>query len=192
MDNNWPERPSPADEGRRRALVDAIETNERWLHALAFGILGDHHAAEDAVQETSLRALRALDGFRADASMSTWLRRILSNACFDELRRRRLRPMAMDMTDGASDVGPVVADFAEATVAGADLDRALADLPVSQRRALILTDVWGLGYADAGALLGVPKGTVGSRVHRGRSAIREALAPSAGAGPRRPSLGEAA
>ena len=192
MDNNRPVRPSPADEGRRRALVEALEANERRLHALAFSILGDHHAAEDAVQETSLRALRALDGFRADASMATWLRRILSNACFDEIRRRRLRPMAVDMTDGASDVGPVVADFAEATVAGADLDRALAALPDAQRRALILTDVWGLGYEDAGALLGVPKGTVGSRVYRGRRSIRESLALSPGVGPRRPSFGEAA
>ena len=192
MDNNGPAQPTPADEGRRRALVEALETNERRFHALAFGILGDHHAAEDAVQEASLRALRALDGFRADASMTTWLQRIISNACFDELRRRRLRPTAVDMTDGASDVGPVMADFAEATVAGSDLDRALAELPVSQRRALILTDVWGLGYEDAGALLGVPKGTVGSRVYRGRRSIREALALGPGAGPRRPSFGEAA
>ena len=182
MDKNLPVPPAPAGESRRRALVETLETDERRLHALAYRILRDHHAAEDAVQEASLRALRALDGYQAVASMSTWLRHILSNVCFDELRRRRLRPPPADLTDEASTGGPSVADFAEATVAAADLARALAELPTSQQRALILTDVWGLGYEAAGALLGVPKGTVGSRVYRGRRAIRESLVlPSAAA-----------
>ncbi len=187
-----PVHPSAATDLRRRALVEALETNERRLFALALRILGDHHAAEDAVQEASLRALRALDGFRAEASMNTWLHHILSNVCFDELRRRRLLPTAVDMTDGAAAGGPVTADFADATVAGADLAQALAELPVSQRRALVLTDVWGLEYAAAGAMLGVPKGTVGSRVYRARRAVRESMALSSTPGARRPVFGEAA
>lgn len=163
-------------DGRRLALVAAISTNERRLHALAVRMLGDHHAAEDAVQEASLRALRALDGFRGDASMATWLYHITSNVCLDEQRRRRVRPVAIDTGDeSAPHLQRVDDDFADATASNADLDRALATLPASQRQALLLTDGWGLDYAAAGALLGVAKGTVGSRVFRAKRVLRAAL-----------------
>jgi len=174
-----PSQPSPAPpaaDGRRAALVEAINANERRLRALALRMLGDHHTAEDAVQEASLRALRALDGFRGDASMSTWLYHITSNVCLDEQRRRKLRPIVMDTGD-ESTRQPVRDDFADACASSADLARALADLPAPQRQAVLLTDGLGLDYAAAGALLGVPKGTVGSRVFRAKRVLREALLP---------------
>lgn len=171
-----PSHPPPTD-GPRPALVEAIRTNERRLHALALRMLGDHHAAEDAVQEASLRALRAIDGFRGDASMATWLYHITSNVCLDERRRRQLRPVAVDTSDESAPARqPALVDFADATASTADLVRALAALPGSQRHAILLTDGLGLDYAAAGDLLGVAKGTVGSRVFRAKRVLREALA----------------
>ncbi len=170
--------PSP-DAHRHAALVEAICANERRLHALAYRMLGDHHAAEDAVQETSLRALRALGAFRGDASLATWLYHITSNVCLDEQRRRRVRPVAVDTGDESVPAQqPTGSDFAEASAARADLARALADLPPSQRHALLLTDGWGLDYAAAGAVLGVAKGTVGSRVFRAKRVLRDVLVSS--------------
>lgn len=160
------------------ALVACIRANERHLRSLALRILGDHHAADDAVQEGCLRALRALDAFRGDASMASWLRRITSNVCLDELRRRRCRPIAIDMSDEVPVHAPL-ADFADSYVDRAGLADALAALPAAQREAFMVVEVLGLGYTEAGTLMGLPKGTVGSRVHRAKAAIRDSLGPVA-------------
>ncbi len=155
-------------------LADSIMENGPRLRALAFRMLGDRNDADDAVQGAYLRALRSLGGFRGDASMATWLYTITSNVCLDELRRRRHRPvLAVDSDDAAP--SPVVADFADASVSRAGLADALAGLSTPQREAFVLVAVWGFDYAEAGAHLGVPPGTVGSRVHRAKQAIRQFL-----------------
>ncbi len=153
------------------ALADSIRENEPRLRALALRMLGDHHSADDAVQEACLRALRSIGRFRGDASMATWLYTITSNVCIDEWRRRRRRPVLAADTD---DAGPsdVVADFADASVSRSGLTDALAGLSAPQREAFVLVEVWGFDYAEAGARLGVPSGTVASRLHRAKQAIR--------------------
>jgi len=154
-------------------------------------MLGDHHAADDAVQEACLRALRTLHRFRGDASMATWLYIITSNVCLDELRRRQRRPIAVDTSVDAPGQG-VLADFADASADRAGIADALAALPASQRQAFMLVEILGLEYNEAGALVGLPKGTIGSRVHRAKKAIRQSLAPSSDGVSVPPSLGAVA
>ncbi len=169
-------RPAGGEEDRRReALRAALITESGRLHALARRMLGEHHAAEDAVQDACLRALLALDRFRGDASMGTWLYRITANVCLDELRRRR-RVVVQPETD-AGEHRTLDVDFTEAVLGGAHVADALAALPNTLRAALVLTDVWGFNYADASAVLGVPVGTLGSRVHRARASMRANLEP---------------
>lgn len=171
--------PTPSSNAAHAALSSAIVANRPRLLALAVRMLGDHHAAEDAVQEASLRALQSVDRFRGDASIGTWLYRITANVCLDELRRRR-RVVIESSDDGAHDE-MAVSDFSEDAAARADLAGALAALPTAQREALVLTDVRGLNYAEASAVLRVPAGTVASRLHRAKETMRVALAGSAAA-----------
>lgn len=162
---------------RTDALADAACTHHAKLHALAYRMLGDHDAADDAVQDAYVRALQAIDAFRGDAAITTWLYRIVSNVCLDALRRRR--HVTVDPgDDGATGVAMAMADgdFAPSVAARADLDAALVALPDALRHTLFLTDVWGFDYEETGALLGIPKGTVGSRVHRAKQSMRAALA----------------
>ena len=171
--------PVPAPDGigtrRREALCAAIVADSPRLHALARRMLGEHHAAEDAVQEACLRAFRALDRYRGDASMGTWLYRITANVCLDELRRRRRIAVQPEADD--RDQQPLDVDFAETVLRDAHVANALATLPRALRAALVLTDVWGFSYADASAILGVPTGTLGSRVHRAKASMRAMLEP---------------
>lgn len=160
------------------ALAAAISSHERQLHALAYRLLGDHDLADDAVQDACLRALRALTAFRGDASMTTWLYRITSNVCLDALRRAH--PVVSDALVEETSARLVPADLAQKVAERADLGAALAALPPASRRALILTEAWGFDYAETAALLGVPKGTVASRVHRAKASLRVKLGVATG------------
>ena len=155
------------------ALSAAIDDHSARLHTLAARMLGDHHAAQDAVQDACLRALLALDRYRGDASMGTWLYRITTNVCLDELRRRKR--VVLEPSSDKGDEWLVQEDFSETLAVRGALADALAALPPGQRSALVLTDVLGYDYADAGALLGVPVGTVASRIHRAKQVVRTKL-----------------
>jgi RNA polymerase sigma-70 factor (ECF subfamily) len=162
---------------RRDALSAAIAANTDRLLALAVRMLGDHHAAQDAVQDACLRAFLALDRFRADASMATWLYRITTNVCLDELRRRKRT--VMEPASDKRDDWLVEQDFSESFSVRDELAGALAALPTEQRSALVLTDVVGFDYAHVAAMLGVPTGTVASRIHRARRTVRDHLGAAA-------------
>jgi RNA polymerase sigma-70 factor (ECF subfamily) len=124
-------------------------------------LLGDDGTAEDVAQETFLRLHRRLDSFGFQSKFSTWVLQIARNAGIDELRRRERRARL-----AASAPPAVVAtDPVDARV---ELDAALASLPVDMREALVLIEVFGLRYQEAGAALGVPAGTVKSRVFHAR------------------------
>jgi RNA polymerase sigma-70 factor, ECF subfamily len=140
-------------------------------------MLRDHHAAQDAVQDACLRAFRALDRYRGDASMGTWLYRITANVCLDELRRRGR--VTIEPASETGDSWQVEHDFSDTVVARAELADALGALPDDLRSAFVLTDGMGFSYIDAGAMLGVPVGTVASRVHRAKRTVRTALLAAA-------------
>lgn len=163
-------RARQGDHGAFRELVGHYDAG---LRALAYRLLGDRHRMDDVLQDAYLKAYRALPSFRGDASPGTWLYRITYNACIDELRRRRnvvQLPLerAEDHPDPHGDVGARAGDRAV-------LAQALDTLPPDQRAVVLLVDAKGFDYADAAAVLGIPEGTVRSRLSRARARLRRAL-----------------
>ncbi|MDN5747108.1 MAG: RNA polymerase sigma factor SigM [Pseudonocardia sp.] len=138
------------------------------MWGVAVRTLHDQDEAADAVQETLLAAHRAADRFRGDASVRTWLHRILVNTCMDRLRDARRRPTVPWPDHEMPAVRPdAVAELATRMA----VSDALATLPDFQRVAIVLVDVQGFGVAEVARILDVPVGTVKSRCARGRTRL---------------------
>jgi RNA polymerase sigma-70 factor (ECF subfamily) len=145
----------------------------RSLFGAAYRMTGNAHDAEDLVQETFLRAHRAFDRFAPGSNARGWLHTILHRVRTDAFRKRRRRPPTVELTGE----GPATAPPQDALASGReDLERALGALPEVFRTAVVLRDVEELSYAEIAEVLDVPVGTVMSRIHRGRTLLREALA----------------
>ena len=130
---------------------------------------------DDALQEAYARAFRALPRFRGESALETWLYRIVYNACLDELRRSRSRnEVSLDEWEPAG--------HEERAERRLDLEAALAALPLELRAVVLLVDAEGLSYDETAKVLGVPAGTVASRLSRGRDSLRAALGPAKGDG----------
>jgi RNA polymerase sigma-70 factor, ECF subfamily len=164
-------------QGDEDAFGELVRRHRDRLWAVALRTLGDREEAADAVQEALLSAYRRADTFRGDAAVTTWLHRIVVNACLDRVRRRKARPTAplgeLDPPEGR--------DEAAAAEQRLDVSRALAALPEAQRVALVLVDMQGLSVAETAQITGVAEGTVKSRCARGRAALAPLLRPGADA-----------
>jgi RNA polymerase sigma-70 factor (ECF subfamily) len=164
-----------AKAGDRQAFTEVVRHYDHRLRALAYRLLGDRAAMDDALQEAYVKAFRALGGFREDAGLGTWLYQITYRACVDFQRREsRHRTDGTDWAQPETAAGPT-ADPAATATTRTDLQRALAALPVDQRAAVLLVDAEGLDYDAAAAVLGVASGTIASRLSRARAALRLAL-----------------
>jgi RNA polymerase sigma-70 factor (ECF subfamily) len=164
--------------GDQVAFGEVVRHYDDRLRALAWRLLGDRAAMDDVLQDAYVKAYRALCSFREDAAPGTWLHRITYNACIDELRRRQRRPTsAADDLAAAPDPSPTPDDVA---VDRSALAVALDALAPDHRAAVLLVDAEGYDYASAGEVLGVPAGTVASRLSRARAALRRALAVDGG------------
>ncbi len=161
-----------AQQGDERAFATLVEGEQHRLFTLAVRQLGSQADAEDAVQETLIRAWKALPRFRADASFSTWLYRICLNAIHDQ-RARSARGGGVPLDDVQEPADPRNA-ILERELSG-DLQRALEGLDETYRAAVILYDVLGRSYAEIAAVLAVPEGTVKSRIFRGRTELARLL-----------------
>ncbi len=143
---------------------------------MAYRLTGNDADAQDLVQEVLLRVHRGLATYRP-GSLEGWLSRITTNAFLDEVRRRKRRPT--QALPEEPDAALASADDVESTVASStipeEIQAALAALPEEFRVAVVLCDVVGLRYEEIAAHLGVPVGTVRSRIHRGRGQLRQAL-----------------
>ena len=149
------------------------------LYAIARRILRDGYAAEDAVQDALVRAWRDLRSLRDRDRFDAWLHRLLVHACQDQVRRRRRRPFEVSVLPIDQ---PTVEDRLSQLVDRDEPERAFLRLPVEQRAALVLTHYIGLPAAEVASILGVPVGTVYSRLHNGARMMRDAIA-----GPEAPS-----
>jgi RNA polymerase sigma-70 factor, ECF subfamily len=144
----------------------------RSLFGAAYRMTGNAHDAEDLVQETFLRAHRALDRFESGTNARAWLHTILQRVRTDAFRRRQRRPETVELVGE----GPAVPPAQNALASGReDLERALQALPEAFRTAVVLRDLQELSYNEIAAALDVPVGTVMSRIHRGRALLRDAL-----------------
>ena len=149
------------------------------LWAVAVRTLGDAEEAADALQDAMISAFRQAAGFRGDAAVTTWLHRIVVNACLDRMRRRAARPVtaALDeRTIGVLAARPQPADAETDAETALEVTAALRTLPDEQRAALVLVDMLGYQVADAAQILGVSPGTVKSRCARGRARLLPRLA----------------
>jgi RNA polymerase sigma-70 factor (ECF subfamily) len=155
---------------------DIARHHGRFLYTVAYRLTGNDADAQDLVQEVLLRVRRGLETYRP-GSLEGWLSRITTNAFLDEVRRRRRRPTVAlpDEPDrvlaGAEDADAALA----ATTLPDDVQDAIRALPDDFRAAVVMCDVVGLSYEEIAAELGVPIGTVRSRIHRGRAALRGVL-----------------
>ena len=177
------------DESRQRAFERYVVPELEVLSRVASSIVARPADAEDLVQETLLRAYQGVDRFDG-AHPRAWLLTIMRNAEINRHRRRRpelMRDPDVEMARLASQAsGP--GDLTDEIVLEQQFDgvvhTAFMSLPEKFRRVLELVDIDGLSYAETALLLGVPEGTVMSRVHRARKRIRDRLATS-GIAPRR-------
>jgi RNA polymerase sigma-70 factor (ECF subfamily) len=148
----------------------------RFLYTVAYRLTGNDADAQDLVQDVLLRVRRGLETYRP-GSLEGWLSRITTNAFLDEVRRKRRRPtVALPDDPDRVLVGALDADAALASLRlPDDLQDALRGLPDEFRAAVVLCDVVGLSYEEIADQLGIPVGTVRSRIHRGRAALRGVL-----------------
>ena len=173
--------------GERYAFEELFHRHRRQLHRLARLTSRGPEDAADALQDAMLRAHRGAGSFRHDAAVSSWLHRIVVNACLDRLRHAKAHPTAP-----LEDVHPVADRTAQVETALV-VQRALMRLPVEQRAAVVAVDMQGYSIADTAQLLGVAEGTVKSRCARARARLAQLLgyldagadpAPDRTAGPR--------
>ena len=164
--------------GGADAFGTLVERHQSRVYNLCLRVLGDPDEAADAAQDAFVSAIRKLHTFRGEAAFTTWLHRVTVNACYDSLRRKRRRPLLHVVGDEGDDrpaPEPPAPDHAEGVELSIDVERALSRIPDEFRVALVLADVEDLPYERIGEILGVPVGTVKSRVFRGRAALGRAL-----------------
>ena len=166
-------------DGDTDAFAQLVRRHRDRLWAVALRTIGDREEAADAVQDALLSAYRAAARFRGDSQVTTWLHRIVVNACLDRVRKRRAHP-TVPLPDGRHlDDGPPAGPEPAAPTPDHDtamvVRQALADLPAEQRAALVLVDVQGYPVAEAAEILGVAEGTIKSRCARGRARLAVAL-----------------
>jgi len=164
---------------------EVVGQHSARVYRLAYRLTGNRADAEDLTQEVFVRVFRSLDTF-TPGTMEGWLHRITTNLFLDQARRRsRIRFDALgEQGETRPRVNAPAPDHEVLdTLFDADVETALAELPPQFRVAVVLCDVEGLSYEEIADVLGLKLGTVRSRIHRGRSMLRKALAhraPSAG------------
>lgn len=156
--------------GDRQAFSILMQRHERRVFNLAYRMLGRREEAADASQDVFVTCLRKLGGFRGTSAFSTWLHRVTLNVCYDALRRRSREDVVEEVPQPSEGF-----DLAEATAVAVDVHRALQRVAEDFRAVLILHDVQGLPYDQIAEAIGVPVGTVKSRLHRGRVAMAREL-----------------
>lgn len=158
---------------------------ERPIYALAYRVIGREEDARDVVQETFLRAFRALPGFKGQAKFSSWLYRIALNLCRDWIRRHRRAPVVqmpegMDAIEAVADGGPVesIEDLVARRQLTAVVEEAMTLLPDEQRTAVILKEYHGMTFQEIADLQGCPLSTVKTRLYQGLNVLRRHLEKS--------------
>ncbi len=201
-----------AQAGDRDALDALLRRHHDRIHAVCRRLAGNDADAWDATQEALVAIARGIRRFDGRAAFSTWSYRVATNACLDELRRRRRRPItALSAVDGSSPPDGATGSrpaFSRSDDGTGELDRvadqllvdeALSGLPLEFRAPVVLRDLCDLDYAEIAEILDIPPGTVRSRIARGRAHLARAIGernqsneperPTQRTGPTRPPTG---
>jgi RNA polymerase sigma factor (sigma-70 family) len=155
-----------ADKSKRPEIVDLLVPLRRYARSLTRDAL----RADDLVHDTLVRALEAQGNLRPNTNLRTWMMTVLHNVFIDDQRRKRVETRHADVLVQMSDES--VPPAQEGQVRLAQIREAFLTLPEEQRAALHLVTLEGMAYADAAAVLGIPIGTLMSRLGRGRAALR--------------------
>lgn len=167
--------------GDSAAFGELVRRHRDRLWAVALRTLGNPDDAADGLQDGLLNAFRRASSYRGDAAVTTWLHRIVVNACLDRTRRVAARPTSvLEEDDHSQRLAAPGSDPADTATRRIDVQHALATLPSDQRVPLVLVDMEGYSVAEAAQLLGVPPGTVKSRCARARAKLAPLLAPFGG------------
>jgi RNA polymerase sigma-70 factor, ECF subfamily len=180
---------TPGETSARDALDRVRFEEEALSHAdqlyrVALRLSGSQQAAEELVQEAYLRAFRGWRGYRPGTNLAAWLATILRNAFLDEARKQSRRPTQESIDDTSeyylyNHLTETAAEPQEAVLnrlSGGAIVDSLSEIPPNFREVVVLVDIGDFSYQDAADILGVPIGTVMSRLHRGRRALKQALA----------------
>ncbi|AXE37351.1 RNA polymerase sigma factor SigM [Acidipropionibacterium virtanenii] len=172
-------------EGDPTAFGELFTRHRDRLWAVALRTMRNREDAADALQDAMVSAFRRASSFRGDSAVTSWLHRIVVNACLDQIRRSKVRraealPENIDHDPKMVTDEDPARDLEAADLAGA-VEEALGRINADQRAALVLVDMEGLSVEEAAAQLGVPKGTVKSRCARGRTRLAVLLEPLRGA-----------
>ncbi len=171
-----------AQAGDLQAYNRLVYHYQSLAYNVAYRILNDPDAAADATQDAFLSAYKALDSFRG-GSFKAWILRIVTNACYDQLRRKKRQPTssldALLVDAGGHDIFVDHAEDPEDYTLRQDLNQiiqaGLQTLPEDQRTTVILADIQGLHYNEIAEIMNVELGTVKSRLSRGRARLRDFL-----------------
>lgn len=178
-----------ANEGREAAFRELVRRYERPVFALVYRMVRNRETAEDLTQDTFVKVLNHIDRYSPDFKFSSWLFKIAHNLTIDALRRKQLETVSLDGSayadteDAAQETALEVAseqesplEEVEARELGSAIERAIGSLRPEYRSCVLLRHVEGRSYEEIAATLDLPLGTVKTYIHRGRQALRQALA----------------
>jgi RNA polymerase sigma-70 factor (ECF subfamily) len=171
-----------AREGDVRAFNQLVMLYQSMVYNTAYRVLNNPDAAADATQDAFLSAYKAMRKFRG-GSFKSWMLRIVTNACYDQLRKKQRRPTSSldnlpvetDHTYHLRDPAEQPDEFVERQELNQMIQAGISTLPVEQRTILVLSDVQGLSYQEIATVMGISLGTVKSRLSRGRARLRDYL-----------------
>ncbi|MET0565746.1 MAG: sigma-70 family RNA polymerase sigma factor [Acidimicrobiia bacterium] len=160
--------------GDREAFDAVMRQHQDRVFSVCLRILGDREGALDATQDTFLTVFRKAGQFQGRSAVGTWIYRIAVNTCYDQLRRAQRRP-SEPLADHVDPSDPTAEEEMASAALRPEIEAALAQLPGDFRNAVVLSDLEGMSLPEVAEVLGVPVGTVKSRVFRGRRLLAKHL-----------------
>lgn len=172
-------------QGDRDAFNILVQTYQRQVINLAYGMLSNTEDATDAAQEVFIKIYRNIDRFEGKSSLSTWIYRITSNVCKDFLRKRTRTIQSISIYESSEDdddrpmeikdSSPTPQEHMEITETQREVRKALDELPEEYKSVIVMYDLEGLSYDEISNVLQCPVGTIKSRLNRARKALKKNL-----------------
>jgi len=167
------------------AFEELIETYQNKVFNIAYSMLNNYEDANDVAQEVFIRVYKSIKNFKGESSFSTWLYRITTNVCLDELRKRKNKNVVSidedipfddgEVTRQIVDDGPTPDIIAEKKEVREIVNEAIGQLSEEHKTVIILRELQGLSYEEISKIINCPQGTVKSRINRARSALKNIL-----------------
>lgn len=170
--------------GDRDAFTEIMRKYQNLVFGMAYNLLSDYQDAEDATQDTFIKAYKSIASFKGDSAFTTWLYVICRNSCNDILRKRQKHSAVSSIDADESDDSPIKEIKSDAPTPEEQVElsetqalvrEAINSLKPEYKEVLILSDIQQLSYDEVSAILKIPNGTVKSRLNRARNALRKKL-----------------